>query len=164
LRLKSPAVETLKLEVEIDAADQLEFPDRNPDAASSGIQPQLAALEAQLYPTTAQLTRNHQMAASGTLEIVPKEGPLALFVWSKNRILPVRITEFSVNEEVFDPALNPIRAKVSLGMRVLTVDDLGFTHRGGNLFMSYLRQKETLARKGTTMSLGEMGIDASSFG
>ena len=45
--------------------------------------------------------------------------------------MPVRITEFSITEEAFDPKLNPIRAKVSLGMRVLTVDDLGFDHKGG---------------------------------
>ena len=62
----------------------------------------------------------------GTLEIVPAEAPLTLFVWSKNRMLPVRITEFSITEEAFDPALNPIRAKVSLGLRVLSVNDLGF--------------------------------------
>ena len=48
------------------------------------------------------------------------EAPLTLFVWSAQRIVPVRITEFSITEEAFDPALNPIRAKVSLGMRVLT--------------------------------------------
>ena len=60
-------------------------------------------------------------------------------------MLPVRITEFSITEEAFDPALNPIRAKVSLGMRVLSVDDLGFAHKGGNLFMAYLQNKEQLA-------------------
>ena len=48
------------------------------------------------------------------------ESPLTLFVWSARRILPVRITEYSVTEEAFDPALNPIRAKVSLGIRVLS--------------------------------------------
>ena len=42
-----------------------------------------------------------------------------LFVWSKSRVVPVRVTDFSVTEEAFDPALNPIRAKVSLGLRVL---------------------------------------------
>ena len=52
------------------------------------------------------------------------EAPLTLFVWSAQRILPVRITEFSVVEDAFDPTLNPIRAKVSLGLRVLTVDEL----------------------------------------
>ena len=55
--------------------------------------------------------------------------PLTLFIWSKNRIVPVRLTDFSITEEAFDPELNPIRAKVSLGMRVLNVDDLGFDAR-----------------------------------
>ena len=40
--------------------------------------------------------------------------------------MPVRFTELSITEEAFDPTLNPIRAKVSLGLRVLTIDDLGF--------------------------------------
>ena len=85
------------------------------------------------------------------------ETPLALFVWSKSRVVPVRLTEFSVTEEAHDTALNPIRAKVSLGLRVLNVDDLGFLHRGGMLFMSYLRQKEQLAGM-TTGALGALGL------
>ena len=62
--------------------------------------------------------------------------------------MPVRITDFSITEEAFDAALNPIRAKVSLGMRVLSVNDLGFEHKGGSLFMAYLQQKEQLAGHG----------------
>ena len=54
------------------------------------------------------------------------QSPLTLFIWSKNRIMPVRLTDFSITEEAFDPNLNPIRAKVSLGMRVLSVNDVGF--------------------------------------
>ena len=81
------------------------------------------------------------MANAGTLEIIPLEQPLTLFVWSKSRVVPVRLTEFSITEEAFDPNLNPIRAKVSLGMRVLNVDDLGFAHPGGRMFMSYLTQQ-----------------------
>ena len=81
----------------------------------------------------------------GTLEILPPEAPLLVFVWSRNRIVPVRVTEFSVTEEAFDPDLNPIRAKVSLGLRVLTTDDLGYAHRGGTLFLAYLRTREALA-------------------
>jgi hypothetical protein len=73
--------------------------------------------------------------------------------------VPVRLTEFTITEEAFDPALNPIRAKVSLGMRVLNVNDLGFDHRGGNLFMAYLQRKEQLAA-GTSGSLGQLGITA----
>jgi len=86
------------------------------------------------------------------------EAPLALFIWSKNRILPVRLTDFSITEEAFDPNLNPIRAKVSLGMHVLSVNDLGFNHKGGNLFMTYLQQKEQFAAKNTAGSFSTLGI------
>jgi hypothetical protein len=157
LRLKGPPVETIKLDAEIDATDQLEFPDQNPNARQLGIFPQLAALETIVYPTSAQLLANNALAQSGTLEIVPMETPLTLFVWSKNRVLPVRVTDLSVTEDAFDPALNPIRAKVSLGMRVLTVDDLGFAHKGGSLFMNYLQAKEQLATKSTGL-LNNLGI------
>jgi hypothetical protein len=157
LRLKGPPVETIKLDAEIDATDQLEFPDQNPNARQLGIFPQLAALETIIYPTSAQLLANNALAQSGTLEIVPVETPLTLFVWSKNRILPVRVTDLSVTEEAFDPALNPIRAKVSLGLRVLTVDDLGFAHKGGSLFMNYLQAKEQLATRSTGL-LNNLGI------
>jgi hypothetical protein len=89
------------------------------------------------------------------------ESPLTLFVWSKSRVVPVRITDCSVTEEAFDANLNPIRAKVSLGMRVLSVDDLGFDDKGGNLFMVYQQQKEKLAslnKNGTFRDLGIGGI------
>jgi len=156
LRLKGPPVETIKLDAEIDATDQLELADTQ--TTQLGIHPHLAALEAIVYPTSSQLLSNNSLAQSGTLEIAPMEAPLTLFIWSKNRILPVRLTDFSVTEESFDPSLNPIRAKVSLGMRVLSVDDLGFNHRGGNLFMSYLQQKEQFARLNVAGTFGALGI------
>jgi hypothetical protein len=156
LRLKSPPLETIKLEAEIDATDQLELGDAT--VAQLGIYPQLAALEVMVYPTSAQLNDNNSQSNSGVLEIAPMEAPLSLFVWSQVRVLPMRLTEFSITEEAFDPNLNPIRAKVSLGMRVLTVNDLGFTHKGGNLFMAYLQQKEQLARTGAQGSLSALGL------
>jgi hypothetical protein len=159
LRLKGPPVETFRLEAEIDATDQLEFPERNPTATQVGIHPQLAALETLLYPASADLAANNALAAGGTLEIVPMQASLALFVWSKSRIAPVRITEFSITEEAFDTALNPIRARVTLALRVLSVDDLGFAHRGGSLFMSYLRNKEALAGKSGTVALSALGLE-----
>jgi hypothetical protein len=156
LRLTGPPVETIKLEAELDATDQLEFPDQNPTTAALGIHPQLAALESLVYPDSAVLQANNRLARAGTLEIVPAEAPLALFVWSKNRILPVRITEFSVTEEAFDPALNPIRARITLGLHVLNVNDLEFGHRGNSLFIAYHQQKENLRRRapGTLNALG----------
>lgn len=161
LRLKGPPIETFKVEAELDATDQLEFPDQNQSAALFGVGPQLAALETIVYPTSQQLLTANSLAQSGTLEIAPMESPLTLFVWSKSRVVPVRITDCSVTEEAFDANLNPIRAKVSLGMRVLSVDDLGFDDKGGNLFMVYQQQKEKLAalnRNGTFRDLGIGGI------
>jgi len=158
LRLSGPPVETYKLEAEIDAADQLEFPEENATTTEYGIGPQLAALETILYPASSALQAANSLASAGTLEIAPAEAPLTLFVWSKNRVLPVRITEFSITEEAFDPDLNPLRAKVSLGLRVLSVNDLGFDHRGGNLFMAYHQGLEQLASKSPAGTFGDLGI------
>jgi hypothetical protein len=158
LRLKGPPVETIKLEAEIDATDQLELPGQNPDTAALGLHPQLAALETILYPTTGQLQSNNSLAQSGTLEIAPMQAPLMLFVWSRSRVVPVRLTELSITEEAFDPALNPIRAKVNLGMRVLSVDDLGFNEKGGSLYLAYQQQKEQLAGKSPGAALGVFGL------
>jgi hypothetical protein len=158
LRLTGPPVESIKVEIEIDATDQLEFPDQNPNSAQLGIYPQLAALETIVYPTNSQIQSNNRLASSGTLEIIPMETPLTLFVWSKNRVLPVRLTDFSITEESFDPQLNPIRAKVGLGMRVLSVNDLPFEHKGSSLFMSYHQQKESLAAKSQGAALNALGL------
>jgi hypothetical protein len=158
LRLKAPPIETFKLDAEIDLTDQLEFPDQNSTAVQTGLYPQLAALETIIYPASNQLLTNNSLAQAGTLEIAPMETALALFIWSKNRILPVRLTDFSVTEEAFDANLNPIRAKVSLGMRVLNINDVGFAHKAGSLFMIYLQQKERLAGMSQGGTLGALGI------
>jgi hypothetical protein len=161
LRLTGPPVETFKLDAEIDATDQLEVPDSNPNTVQNGIFPQLAALETIAYPSSTTLQNNFGLAQAGTLEIMPVLAPLTLFVWSANRIVPVRITDLSITEEAFDPRLNPIRAKVSLGLRVLSIDDLNFNEKGGSLYMVYQRQKEALARMyqgGTFAALGIQGI------
>src|SRR5262249_17969793 len=160
LRLKGPPHEAIKIEAEIDATDQLEFPEANDTVARFGLFPQLAALETIVYPSSLQLLANDVQAALGVIEIAPVEAPLSLFVWSRNRVLPVRLTEFSVTEEAFDTSLNPIRAKVSLGMRVLTVDDLGFTQRGGTLLRLYQQQKERFADMGQQPELRTLGITA----
>jgi hypothetical protein len=158
LRLRGPAIETIKVEAELDATDQLEFPAKYPNAVQYGLHPQLAQLEMLVNPTVETLLADDAMASAGTLEIIPLEQPLTLFVWSKSRVVPVRLTEFSITEEAFDPNLNPIRAKVSLGMRVLSVDDLGFSHPGGRAFLSYLTNKESLASKAPGVALTTLGL------
>jgi hypothetical protein len=158
LRLRGPAVETIKLEAELDATDQLEFPNQFPSAIQFGLQPQLAQLEMLVNPTVETLQADDNLANAGTLEIIPLEQPLTLFVWSKSRVVPVRLTDFSITEEAFDPNLNPIRAKVSLGLRVLNVDDLGFSHPGGRIFMTYLSNKEQLASKAANVAISVLGL------
>ena len=158
LRLRGPAIETIKLEAELDATDQLEFPQQNPNAVKYGLHPQLAQLEMLVNPSVEMLEADDSMANAGTLEIIPLEQPLTLFVWSKSRVVPVRLTEFSITEEAFDPNLNPIRAKVSLGLRVLSVDDLGFQHPGGRIFMNYLTNKEQLASQAANVAISVLGL------
>jgi hypothetical protein len=157
LRFKGPANETITIEAEIDATDQLAQPNAYPDVLQVGIYAKLAALETSVSPPSASIVVNNQLAAFGTLEILPMEGPLTLFVWSRRRVLPVRITQFSVTEEAFDPSLNPLRAKVNLTMRVLGVNDLPYTHKGSSLFLAYLQQKEQLAA-GQSAALGTLGL------
>jgi hypothetical protein len=157
-RLKGPAIESIKLDAEIDATDALEHPDQNANTVRFGIAPQLAVLEALVNPTTAELEALNALSKSGTLEILPPEAPLVLFVWSASRVVPVRVTDFSITEEAFDAQLNPLRAKVSLGLRVMTTDDLGFDHRGSSVFLSHLRTRETLATRTGAATLESLGL------
>lgn len=159
MRLTGPPVETYNIEAEIDATDQLEVVD--PTTVVNGLHPILAAFETILYPKSSQLSNNNFLSNLGTLEVLPSEAPLTLFIWSKHRIMPVRITDFSIAEEAFDPNLNPIRAKLTLSLRVLNIDDLGYDHRGGSLYMAYQQNKEQLALKFRSGTLGSLGIENS---
>jgi hypothetical protein len=150
-RFKGAPVETIKVDVEIDAADQLERGD--PQAGDMGILPQLAALETLIYPRSGRIIANNLLMKIGTIEIIPSVAPLTLFVWGKRRILPVRVTEFSVTEDAHHPNLSPIRAKVSLGLRVLTYSDASGDSPIWNLFLAHQVLKEGLAALATTGSL-----------
>jgi hypothetical protein len=156
LRLKGPPGETFKLEAEIDATDLLAAGDSV--ATRFGIFPHLAMLETLIYPSSAALQELNRQADSGSIEIASTQAPLTLLIWSKQRVLPVRLTELSITEEAFDVNLNPIRAKISLGVRVLSVDDAGFASEAGSMFMNYLRQKEQLARLRASAELSALGL------
>jgi hypothetical protein len=147
LRLKGPPQETMKLEIEIDATDQLE--QAKAPATSMGIYPTLASLEMMLYPKSTVVIANEVLLNLGIIEVIPAEAPLAVLVWGSKRVVPVRLTDLSITEEAFDPNLNPIRAKASLGLRVLTYEDLGLLSPGGALFMVHQRAKELMATMGS---------------
>lgn len=152
LRLEGPPQETISLDVEIDATDQLERGEGT--ATSVGIYPQLSALEMMIYPSSTHVIANAVLSALGVLEVVPPEAPLTLFVWGVQRVVPVLLSEFAITEEAYDTRLNPIRAKVSLRLRVLTYADLPITHPGYHLSLAHQVVKEAMAVVGTVSGLG----------
>ncbi|MGI8587614.1 MAG: hypothetical protein ACR2M0_08015 [Chloroflexia bacterium] len=154
LRLKGAPVETIKIDVEIDATDQLET--ANGIATSMGIYPQLSALEMLIYPKSLLVIANTIALAIGTIEVVPPMAPFTLFIWGPKRVLPIRLTDFTITEEAYDVNLNPIRAKVSLGLRVLSYNDLPLTHPGYALFLVHQVVKETMATIGSVNNLGSV--------
>ena len=159
LRLKGPPQETIALNVEIDAADQLEqakFP-----ATSMGVHPTLASLEMLLYPKSGLVIANEVLLRLGAIEMIQPEAPLTLFVWGAKRVLPVRLTNFTITEEAYDPDLNPIRAKVGLNLRVLNYQDLGLLSGGGALFMVHQILKEVMATINGVGNLPDVSASAS---
>ncbi len=154
-RLSGPPKETITLSLEIDATDQLA--QANPLALLSGIGPTLAALEMMLYPKSALVIANTVLAALGTVEILPAEGPMVLFVWGATRVLPVRVTSMSITEEAYDTLLNPTRAKVELSLAVLSYNDLKLTSPGNALFFVHQVTKEVLATSNLFNSVQNVG-------
>lgn len=153
-RLKGAPVETMRLDVEIDATDDL----ASGDAISKevGIHPQLAQLELLLYPKSSLVSWNSAQVNAGSLEILPPAAPLTFLVWGMKRVIPVRLTEFTITEEQHDPDLNPIRAKVNLGLRVLSYNDLPNGGPGYYTFIAHQVAKEGLAMMRGVASAGSV--------
>lgn len=156
MRLSGAPEETISMDVEIDATDQLERVD--PSATTMGISPQLSALEMILYPKSSLVLANAALMNQGTMQIVPPEAPFTLFIWGQRRILPVRITGFTINEQAFDVNLNPIQAKVTLSLRVLSYNDLPMEHIGWHMFVSHQIQKEIMAVQGSLNNLNSVVV------
>jgi hypothetical protein len=153
LRLSGPPRETITIsELEIDATDQLE--QAQAVAVSMGISPQLSALEMLLYPKSAVVIANTILLAAGTIEIVPPEAPFTLFIWGIKRVLPVRLTSFTITEQAYDPNLNPIQATVNLNMQVLNYSDFPVSHPGYSLFLAHQVVKEAMAVVGSMSNIG----------
>ena len=162
MRLKGAPVETINLTVEIDATDQLETGDAL--ATTLGIYPQLSALEMLLYPKSAVVIANTVLSAVGTIELIAPEAPLTLLIWGVKRIVPVRLTSFSITEEAYDTSLNPTRAKVALGLRVLSYSDLSLTNPGYYLFLAHQVVKEVMATISSVRDVSSFGSASVSGG
>jgi hypothetical protein len=131
--------ETFSLTLELDAADALEHPKSHPVAFIAGVADRIAAMELLCYPpgpsalggllnvsVSVSLSSGVSFGAgAAAADVVPRrEVPIILFFWGPGRIVPVRITSFSVEEQQYSPLLYPIRAKVSLGLKVLDENHL----------------------------------------
>jgi hypothetical protein len=156
-RLKGAPIESISLDVSLDATDQLEHPDQNRTASTMGIGPQLSALEMILYPKLSGIVLNAALSALGVTQISPLEAPFTLFIWGPKRVLPVRLTELSVTEEAYDVNLNPIRARVSLGLHVLSYSDFKPDHVGYYVFMAHHTIKEVMSIAGSVNSISAVG-------
>ena len=154
-RLTGAPKETITLSVEIDATDQLE--QAQAPATALGIYPTLAALEMLLYPKVATVIANDVLSAIGTIEVIPATGPMTLFVWGPQRVLPVRITSLNITEEAHDTLLNPIRAKAELSLTVLSYHDLPLLSPGNVLFLAHHIAKEVMATTNIFNSIQNTG-------
>jgi hypothetical protein len=108
-------------------------------ATVSGIYSRLAALEMLQYPVPAadsglvgQVSAAAGAVAGGAAAAAPARSvpamqvPTVLFVWGPGRIVPVRVTNLSITEKLYDALLNPIHAEATIGLRVLTPDELAY--------------------------------------
>lgn len=161
LRLTGPPHETIKLDAELDAADQLAAPAETANApvVQNGLLPALACLEGLITPTAAQLMASDALFDQGMLEIAPVEAPLTVLVWGVKRVVPVLVSSLSITEEAFDSHLRPIRAKASLELKVLTTNDLPNTHLGSTLYLGYRRATEQLAALVASKDVRPLGLE-----
>src|SRR5262249_50825510 len=114
-------------------------------AEELGIYPQLSALEMLAYPKSALVITNTVLMALGTLEVLPPIGPFTLLVWNYPRVLPVRLEELAITDELHDSKLHPIQARVQVSLQVLSYNDLSLTNPGYYMFLAHQAIKETFA-------------------
>ena len=162
-------VESFNLVLEFDAADDLEKPDLHPVAVVSGVANRLAVLEMLLYPQESSLLGELAGSITGSLsgkaaaakvssklsDPLPRGTvPLVFLVWGPGRIVPVRLTSFSIEEHAYLPTLYPIRATATVGMKILRPDDLSIkgsiVEKGKQelakiAYQIYVKQKTVLA-------------------
>jgi len=86
------------------------------------------------------------LAITGVTPFADVELPPVLFVWGPSRVVPVRLTSFSVTRGGLRPNPESIQAKVQLGMRVLSYADLKQDSIGHGVYLASQIQKEVLAR------------------
>lgn len=143
LRLTGPPTETISANLKMDLIDQMEQGENGP--LGGGIAGYLAALEMMIYPKSIAVGINQALLLAGTMEVVPPAAPLTVFIYGWKRVVPVKIESLSITETAHDTKLNPIRADVSVSLKVLTYNDLSMANPGYWAFLTHQVVKETLA-------------------
>ncbi|NVB36423.1 hypothetical protein G6O69_01175 [Pseudenhygromyxa sp. WMMC2535] len=116
--------QTINLSLELDAAEDLKNVD--PTALVYGVADRLAALRKLTYPSQGlfnDLLRSAKTLSEGSSGVLERPTvPVVLLAYGPSRILPVRVTSFSVDEVLHNATLHPLQATVSLGLEVLAPD------------------------------------------
>lgn len=142
--------ESFSFKLSLDANDSIADGGLNPIAAglasATGVYTRLAALEMLQYPSSASSGPSLVGSVSASISMgglsasasaglpapstaVPNSDlPAVLFVWGPQRIVPVRVTELSIAETLYDALLNPTHAEVSVTLKVLTLQEINGMH------------------------------------
>jgi hypothetical protein len=160
-RLTGPPVETITLEAELDAVELASGDNHTAATAANevGLHAVLAELESLVRPALDDVLAAHDLAALGAFEVLGVPQPDVLLVWGRHRVVPVRVTDLSVTEEGYDGELNPLRATVSISLRVLTVNDVGVASRAGSWALAHHAGAEALADRVLSTSTARLGLD-----
>jgi len=109
--------ETISMDIRLDATDALESGD--PIAGEFGVLPALSALEMMITPRSESIF-------GGLLGLSANFGfgdrrrtPVLIFVWGRQRIFPVRLTDLNIQEVEYHPNLNPTRVIAGVSLQVL---------------------------------------------
>ena len=156
LRVTGAPKETIDVSVELDAADQLEEDD--PIAVASGLGSALAALELLMYPNSIEVMERRARLALGEVQVASFEVPLALLIWGTARVVPVRVRSLSITEKMFDQNLTPIVAEVTLGLDVLSYENLPWLSVGGVASLADHMRKEVLSALNTANAADYLGL------
>lgn len=155
-RVSGTATQTVNFDAEFDATDQLSVAQPTGVEVESGLHAWLAVLEGLLNPSIDSVVDNDRLADNGVLEVLGTSTPALVLVWSRHRVMPVRLTELSIVEEAFDTRLNPLRARVSFGFTVLGVNELGTQSALGAMAVNHQRGLEQLAGSRSFGSLDDL--------
>jgi hypothetical protein len=147
LAVKGDPGESFQFTLAMDANDMISDggPVEEGLATATGIYSRLAALEMLQYPvdpsgqsgllgsvsvsasvSSSGISLSASISAPNKRSIPQAQIPTVLFIWGPGRILPVRVTSLSITEKLYDSLLNPIHADATLGLRVLTPEELLF--------------------------------------